>query len=95
MRNSNWCGWSLPGGKSSAHDTEADVRQFAARRILAIPSLTKMLLPTRTVVKDFCLRILLSRQTQLFELNDWLCTQSVFFSSRLAPSFKGVFYWRI
>ena len=37
------------------------MRQFAARRILAIPSLIKTLLPMRTVAKDCCLRILLSQ----------------------------------
>src|SRR5229473_3921677 len=51
-RNSGWCSWSLLGCKSSAHDTEAKMRKFAERRILASPSLSKMLFPTSMAAKD-------------------------------------------
>lgn len=53
------------------------MRQLAARRIFAIPSLIKMPLPTRTVANDCCLRILLSRpRRNCFELCCWLLLQS-------------------
>src|SRR3984893_1254649 len=55
-RNSGWGSWSLLG-KSSAHDTEARMRKFAERRILASPSLSKMLFPTSIVAKDCRLRM--------------------------------------
>ena len=51
-RNSGWCSWSLLGSKSSAHDTEARMRKFAERRILASPSLSKILFPTSIIAKD-------------------------------------------
>src|SRR5258706_11108589 len=51
-RNNGSCSWSLLGSKSSAHDTEARMRKFAERRILASPSLSKMLFPTSIVAKD-------------------------------------------
>src|SRR6266481_6868396 len=51
-RNSGWCSWNLLGSKSSAHDTEARTRKSAERRILASPSLSKILFPTSIIVKD-------------------------------------------
>src|SRR5258706_6057478 len=51
-RNSGWCSWSLLGTKSSAHDTEARMRKLAERRILASPSLSKMLFQTSIIAKD-------------------------------------------
>src|SRR2546429_4354266 len=51
-RNSGWCSWSLLGSKSSAHDTEARMRKLAERRILASPSLSKILFPTSIIAKD-------------------------------------------
>lgn len=57
MRNRGWCACNWPGSKSSILDTEARIRKFAERRILARPSLSRMLFPTRIVRKDCCLRI--------------------------------------
>src|SRR6266403_2553812 len=51
-RNRGWCSWSLLGSKSSTHDTEARMRKLAERRILASPSLSKMLFPTSIIAKD-------------------------------------------
>src|SRR6266550_3533854 len=51
-RNSGWSSWCLLGSKSSVHDTEARMRKFAERRILASPSLSKMLFPTSIIAKD-------------------------------------------
>ena len=51
----------MPGDKSSAHDTEARVRKFAAFRILAIPSLIRTLFPTMNVAKGCRLGILHSQ----------------------------------
>jgi len=42
----------LLGTKSSAHDTEARMRKLAERRILASPSLSKILFPTSIIAKD-------------------------------------------
>jgi hypothetical protein len=39
-------------GNSSTLDTEARIRKCSARRIRAIPSLTKIFVPIRTVAKD-------------------------------------------
>src|SRR5258708_38775806 len=78
-RNSGWGSWSLLG-KSSVHDTEAKMRKFAERRILASPSLSKMLFPTSMVAKDCrLLMVTLRAWTRLHTGPDhqapalWLC----------------------
>src|SRR6266403_1930710 len=51
-RNRGRCSWCLLGSKSLAHDAEARIRKFADRRILASPSLSKILFPTSIIAKD-------------------------------------------
>ena len=48
---------ALIGRRSSALDTEATIRKFAARNIAASPSLSKVLFPTRMTSKKRCLRM--------------------------------------
>lgn len=66
MRNNGWCGWSLSGSKSSAHDTEARIRKFAEHKILASPSLSKMLFPTSTIAKD-CRRVMVTLPLRILD----------------------------
>src|SRR6266403_303360 len=68
-RNSGWCSWSLLGTKSSAHDTEARMRKLAERRILASPSLSKLLFPTSIIAKDCRWRIGHSQHARILILD--------------------------
>src|SRR6266404_2613997 len=68
-RNSCWCSWSLLGTKSSAHDTEARMRKLAERRILASPSLSKLLFPTSIIAKDCRWRIGHSQHARILILD--------------------------
>src|SRR3954451_24080432 len=81
----------MSAGKSSAHDTEAKVRKFPARRIRAIPSLIRMLLPTRTATRDCCLRIVLSRtRRNCFDFVGFFFNRLIFLSRRSLLCSQGV-----